>query len=177
MSTNRMRKQKQVHMRAMNGLLVAAAFTLLATGVAAQQGGGGGPASVRAAPRIQSRPRAPAAIKAVGTVRDVMIGIIEPSSGLVFEAASDTPQKPEQWTAIENGALILAESANLLMIGGRARNEAAWARWATALRETSERAMKAARAKDAGAIETASDEVYQTCAGCHKTYVPGAAVN
>jgi hypothetical protein len=164
-------------MRAMNGLLAAATFTLLATGVAAQQGGGAAPARPRAAPRVQTRPPAPAAIKAVGTVRDVMIGIIEPSSGFVFEAASNTPQKPEQWTAIENGALMLAESANLLMIGGRARNEAAWARWATALRETSETAMKAARAKDAAAIETASDEVYQTCEGCHKIYLPGAAVN
>ena len=164
-------------MRAMNGLLVAAAFALLATGVAAQQGGSAGLARPRAAPRVQTRPPAPAAIKAVGTVRDVMIGIIEPSSGLVFGVASETPQKPEQWTAIENSALILAESANLLMIGGRARNEAAWARWATALRDTSETAMKAARAKDAAAIETASDEVYQTCAGCHKIYLPGAAVN
>jgi hypothetical protein len=164
-------------MKAMNGLLVAAAFTLLATGVAAQQGGGGAPASVRAAPRVQSRPRAPAAIKAVGSVREVMIGIIEPSSGLVFGAASDTPQKPEQWTAIENGALMLAESANLLMIGGRARNEVTWTQWATALRETSETAMRAARAKDASAIETASDKIYETCKGCHKIYVPGAAVN
>ncbi len=172
-----MRQQEQVHMRAMNGLLVAAAFTLLATGVAAQQGGGGAPASVRAAPRVQSRPRAPAAIKAVGTVRDVMIGIIEPSSELVFDAASSTPQQPERWTALENAALMLAESANLLLIGGRARNEAEWARRATALRETSETALRAARAKDAAAIETASDEVYQTCAGCHKTYFPGAAVN
>jgi cytochrome c5 len=106
-----------------------------------------------------------------------MIGITEPSSGLVFGAASDTPQKPEQWTAIENGALILAESANLLMIGGRARNEAAWTKWTTALRETSETAMKAARAKDAAALETASDKVYETCRGCHKIYVPGAAVD
>jgi hypothetical protein len=106
-----------------------------------------------------------------------MIGIIEPTSGFVFEAASNTPQQPEQWTALENGALMLAESANLLMIGGRARNEAEWERWATALRETSETAMKAARAKDAAAIETASDEVYQTCGGGHKTYVPGAVVN
>jgi hypothetical protein len=161
----------------MNGLLVAAAFTLLATGVAAQQGSGGAPAHPRAAPRVQTRPPAPAAIKAVGTVRDVMIGIIEPSSGLVFDAASNTPQQPEQWTALENGALMLAESANLLLIGGRARNEAAWARWATALRETSERAMKAARAKDAAAIEASGDEVYQACGGCHKIYHPGAAVN
>jgi hypothetical protein len=161
----------------MNGLLVAAAFTLLATGVAAQQGGGEAAARPRAAPRAQSRPRAPAAIKAVGSVREVMIGIIEPSSGLVFGAASDTPQKPEQWIAVENGALMLPESANLLMIGGRARNEVAWTQWATALRETSEMAMKGARAKDAAALETASDEVYQTCEGCHKISLPGAAVN
>ncbi len=164
-------------MRTMNGLLVAATFTLLATGAAAQQGGGAAPARPRATPRVQTRPPAPATIKAVGSVRDVMIGIIEPSSGLVFAAASETPQKPEQWTTLENGTLILAESANLLMIGGRARNEAAWAKWATALRETSEMAMKAARAKDAAAIETASNKVYETCEGCHKIYLPGAAVN
>jgi cytochrome c5 len=74
----------------------------------------------------------------------------------------------------ENGALMLAESADLLLIGGRARNEATLTRWATALRETSERAMKAARSKDAAAIETASDEVYQACEGCHKICLPGA---
>ena len=69
---------------------------------------------------------------------------------------------------------MLAESADLLLIGGRARNEATLTRWATALRETSERAMKAARSKDAAAIETASDEVYQACEGCHKIYLPWA---
>jgi len=88
-------------MRAINGLLVAAAFTLLATGVAAQQGGGGAPAHPRTAPHVQSRPPAPVAIRAVGSVREVMIGIIQPSSGLVFETASDTPRKPEQWTAMK----------------------------------------------------------------------------
>jgi len=72
---------------------------------------------------------------------------------------------------------MLAESADLLLIGGRARNEATWTRWATALRETSETAMKAARAKDVAAIETASDKVFETCKGCHKIYLPGAAVN
>lgn len=163
-------------MRTMNCLFVAVTFALLTTAVAAQQGGAA-PARPRAAARVQNRASAPAPIKAVGTVKDVMIGIVQPSSGLLFEAASDAPQKPEEWTAVENGALTLAESANLLMIGGRARDNGAWAKWSIALREKSEAAMKAARAKDAGAIETTSDEVYETCEGCHKIYVPGAAVN
>lgn len=143
-------------MNTTNGLLGAAMLGLLATGAAAQQDSG---------------------VKAVGSVRDVMIGIIQPSSKAVFVAAADTPQKAEEWTAVENNALTLAESANLLMIGGRARDNAAWAKWSTALRDTSEGALKAARAKDAGALETTGDEVYQTCEGCHKIYVPGAVVN
>lgn len=163
-------------MTTMNRLFVAATFALLATTVAAQQGGAP-PAHPRPTAPGQSRPSTPAPIKAVGTVKDVMIGIVQPSSELLFGAASTAPQKPEEWTAVENGALTLAESANLLMIGGRARDTGAWAKWATALRETSERGLKAARAKDAGAIETTGDQVYETCEGCHKIYLPGAAVN
>jgi hypothetical protein len=101
----------------MNGLLVAATFTLLVTGVAAQQGSGGASVRPRPAPRVLTRPPAPAAIRAVGTVRDVMIGIIEPSSGLVFDAASNTPQQPEHF-----GLFSFYFKAFLVFPSGHARN-------------------------------------------------------
>ena len=75
---------------------------------------------------------------------------------------------------MQRNALMLAEAGNLLMVGGRAKDSAAWMKWAQQQREAATTALEAARAKDADALSEAGDQVYETCEGCHKVYVPGA---
>ena len=144
---------------------------LFAGGVAARGPAPQRPPASTSAPVLQ---RPATSVKAVGTVRDIMLGIVFPTSTLVFETGGEPPKTPEQWTALENAALTLAESANLLLIGGREKDQAAWTTWAIQLREQSEGFLRATRAKNTEAMATANDEVYVTCEGCHKVYVPGS---
>jgi hypothetical protein len=65
----------------------------------------------------------------IGTVHDIMEGIVDPSSDVLFDAvATDItaagvnekrPQTDEEWEKVESNALMLAEAANLLKMPGR----------------------------------------------------------
>jgi hypothetical protein len=67
----------------------------------------------------------------VGTVKDVMKGIVDPNSMAVWDAVGSesgangeviekAPKTDEEWAKIEHNALTLAEAANLLVTPGRA---------------------------------------------------------
>ena len=63
------------------------------------------------------------------TVQEIMEGLVDPSSKVIFESvgvvsnATGTtelaPQSPEQWAHVERSAMMLAEAANLLTLEGR----------------------------------------------------------
>jgi hypothetical protein len=65
----------------------------------------------------------------VGTIREVMHGIVEYQANVVFNAVTVTvsaagteekqPRTDEDWDVVEHAALTLAESANLLTVPGR----------------------------------------------------------
>ena len=65
----------------------------------------------------------------IGTIHDLMEGIVDPSSDVLFDAvATDItaagvhekrPQTDEEWAHVESNALMLAEAANLLKMPGR----------------------------------------------------------
>ena len=65
----------------------------------------------------------------VGTVKDVMQGIVDPTSKAIWDAVGTesgrngivekAPKTDEEWAVIEHSALSLAEAANLLKVPGR----------------------------------------------------------
>ena len=57
----------------------------------------------------------------VGTMSDLMVQIIYPASDAIFYITTRTPTSSSEWTALEGTTLMLAESANLLMMPSRAR--------------------------------------------------------
>ncbi len=109
--------------------------------------------------------------KPVASVDQLMKAIIIPSSDAVFQVAIEAPQDDERWAAVQNSALMLAESGNLLMIGDRAKDTGAWIKAAQALIEAGTVAFKAAEAKNEDALIEAGDQVYATCEGCHQQYL------
>lgn len=117
-------------------------------------------------------PVASGAMKPVGSIKDVMKAITIPTSSVVFKAASEPPKEVGGWESVQSQALALAESANLLMIAGRAPKGADWNRFAAAEREAAVVAMKAAASHDADALSNASDALYETCSNCHAQYMP-----
>ena len=108
----------------------------------------------------------------VGTMSDLMVKIIYPASDALFYIESRTPKTDSEWTALEGQALMVAESANLLMMQGRARDRKQWIADAKLMLEVGADAVAAAKKKDVEAIAALSDRLMESCTTCHKTYRP-----
>ena len=113
-------------------------------------------------------------LKPVATVKQLMKAIVIPSSDAVFQVAAKEPKNEEQWAAVQNSALALAEAGNLLMIGSRAKDRGEWMKESQALVDLGAAAFKAAEAKDAEAVAKAGDEIYNVCESCHNKYMEKA---
>jgi len=131
--------------------------------------------------QLEAQDAAPANnLKVVGTMSELMIRIIYPSSDAVFYIATRTPETEAQWGELQGQTLMLAESANLLMMPGHARDQEQWMADAKLMRDAGTAAFKAAKAKDVAALEAVNDQLYQSCTTCHmhyrRNYGRGAAV-
>jgi ABC-type Zn uptake system ZnuABC Zn-binding protein ZnuA len=93
--------------------------------------------------------------KAAATVKEIMQTMTEPSSEVIFTAASEPPTTPQQWEAVRKSTVVLAESGNLLMTGARARDNTTWMKMARALVDQAEETLKAAAGKEQrGSLES-----------------------
>ena len=109
----------------------------------------------------------------VGNMSQLMVNIIYPTSDALFYIERSPPKTEAEWNLIRNQALMLAESGNLLMMPGRARDQGAWIKDSKAMIEVAAAAFKAAQAKDMNAILALSDQLSESCIACHKQYRPG----
>jgi cytochrome c556 len=106
----------------------------------------------------------------VGSVRQIMIAIITPASNVVFKAPGDVPTDAKSWAVVQNNALMLAESGNLLMIPGRAKDNGDWAKDSKALVDAGAAAYAAANAKNIDSLTVVGDQILDTCKTCHQKY-------
>lgn len=113
-----------------------------------------------------------APMQRIGTMSDLMVHMIYPTSDAVFYISSRTPTTDAEWADLQAKTLTLAESANLLMMPGRARDQGQWMKDAKLMLDAGNAAFKAAKAKDVGALEALSDQLYESCVTCHKNYRP-----
>ena len=86
-----------------------------------------------------------------------MVKIIYPASDALFYIESRTPKTDSEWTALEGQALMVAESANLLMMPGRARDQKQWMADAKLMLDVGADAVAAVKKKDVDAIVALSD--------------------
>jgi hypothetical protein len=107
----------------------------------------------------------------VGTMSELMVHMIYPTSDAVFYVSSRTPETEEQWKELQARTLTLAESANLLMMPGRSR-PGQWNRDSRQMLDAASAAFKAAKEKNLAGVESASDQLYESCVSCHKAYRP-----
>lgn len=121
--------------------------------------------------------QAPPPFQTVGTVAQVMEGVVFPSSEVVFNAAvwsngvlEGGPKTEEDWHHVEDSALTVAEAGNLLMMAGRAKDREEWMTRALALNAAGAVAFKAAEARDVEALLEAGNQIYAACSSCHKQY-------
>ena len=131
----------------------------------------------------------------VMTVNQLMHGILFPLGNTVFFAQAEDPDALTRdpmpsaspnpltglyggWQAVENSALALAESADLLLIAGRMCSngevvnveDADWIRFVDDYREKSVAAYEAALTKNQDAMVDASGYLSDACLACHRVY-------
>jgi hypothetical protein len=140
---------------------------------------------------------APAAIEVQTDLNRLMRGILYPAANVVFSAQNDNPAEIKfvpgkdpslatdpltstfgGWQAVENAALALTESTNLLLIPGRncanglpvPMNDPDWAKFVIELRAAGMKAYRAAQSKDQDKMVEAADTLSAACAGCHRKW-------
>jgi hypothetical protein len=127
-----------------------------------------------------------------------MRGIPFPNSNIIFDTQTNDPgaaKKPAAggagtpatqqyaglyggWEAVENAAIALQETANLILIPGRLCgngkpvpvDQADFQKWAQGLADAGAAAYKAAQAKNMDQMVEASGTVSDACLACHEKY-------
>lgn len=115
-----------------------------------------------AAPRVAPAP--------VGTMSELMVRLIYPASDAIFYVSTRTPSTDAEWNTLQGQALLVAESANLLMMPAHLRDETRWLDDARLMRDAGQAAFTAAKAHDVNALEALNDALYQSCVTCHQHY-------
>jgi hypothetical protein len=117
--------------------------------------------------------QAPTTFQPVGNMSQLMIDLIYPSSDALFYVDRDPPKNQHEWDSLRAQALMLAESGNLLMMPGRARDQENWIKYSKIMIDIGKTAFKAAQAKDLDGIRALNDPLNDVCVNCHLQYRPG----
>lgn len=117
--------------------------------------------------------QAPTSFQPVGNMSQLMIDIIYPTSDALFYVDRDPPKNQHEWGLLRGQALMLAESGNLLMMEGRARDQENWIKYSKIMIDLGKTAFKAAQAKDLDGIRALNDPLNDVCVNCHLQYRPG----
>ena len=123
----------------------------------------------------------PPPFKPVVDTKLLMQAVVDPNADIIWEAVKtiDTPagtedvrpKTDEQWVAVRNSAVAVAEAGNLLMLVPRAKDGGEWMKRAQEMIDTGERAIKAAEAKNASQLFTVGGDIYDACSNCHREYM------
>lgn len=152
------------------------------------------PAATPATPAATAGP----APQPYGTLAEVMRGIPFPSSNIIFDTQSNDPGAPRKpsssvdtqsatstysttyggWQSVEQSAIALSETANLIMIAGRKcengldvpLNDATFKKAAEGLVAAGQAAYKAAKTKNQDMMVEVSGTVSDACLACHEKY-------
>ena len=106
-------------------------------------------------------------VKPVASVTQLMRAMVIPASNALFNVAGEAPEADSDWDAVENNAVILAESGNLLLVGNRAKDQV-WTKTSLAMVDAGAAALKAAR--DVDAIIEVGNQIVDACETCHDTH-------
>ncbi len=109
----------------------------------------------------------------IGTMSELMIKLMYPASDAILYVESRAPTDEVEWNELQAQALILAESANLIMMPSRVvgdRDE--WMRDARLMFDAGAAAYEAALEHDLDALIALNEQVYMSCVVCHRRTRP-----
>lgn len=118
-----------------------------------------------------------------GDVLHLMHWVLDPAADKVWDSAGEIitaegirdlrPTTDEGWLAVEQSATVVAETGNLLLMPGYARDDGDWRELSLALIDAGLRAKAAAAAQDADQLFEDGGHLYRVCVSCHSVYVQG----
>jgi hypothetical protein len=117
-------------------------------------------------------PEPPIVPTPASTMSELMVKVIYPTSDAVLYVSSRTPTTEAEWNDFQGKALMLAESANLLLMPQRALDDGQWMKDAKLMLDAGIAAYEAALAKDVDALIELNEPLYQSCVVCHQHYRP-----
>ena len=95
----------------------------------------------------------PVPFEGVADTRQLMLTVIEPAAEVYWDAVGTiidangvdefAPGSPEEWEAVRNAAMVIAESGNLLMLPGRIQGGEQWLEYSRAMITQGRRAFDA----------------------------------
>ncbi len=142
----------------------------LTPGQARVQAQGAGQAQAQGQPQGQPQGSGDG-VQSVASAKELMELLVIPASNAVFDAGAEPPMSDEAWAAVRRQAVILAESANLLMVGSRVPDQGDWMRMSRAQLDAALEVIRAVDARNGDALSAAGDAVYATCDSCHTKYM------
>jgi hypothetical protein len=117
------------------------------------------------------------------SLHQLMTEVIDPNTDVVWAASGVvvdmqgehdlSPKTDAAWANVRDHAAVVAESGNLLLLPDRLRPGKTWIRQAQTLSILGLAAMKAAGAKDEGAMLRIGGDIHDACEECHRVYVLG----
>jgi hypothetical protein len=123
----------------------------------------------------------PPPFKPVADNKLLMQAVVDPNADIIWEAVKTIdspagteeirPKNNEEWAAVRNAAVALAESGNLMMLVPRAKDGGEWMKRAQEMIDTGEKAIRAAEAKNAEQLFTVGGDIYDSCSNCHRQYM------
>lgn len=169
------------------------------TGVAVLVAACGGPAPAEKAAESApaAAPAAPAGMaqKPYANLAEMMRAIPFTASNIIFDAQTNDPGAPKKhaggdsatekfaaiyggWQQVENSAMALSETVNLIAIPGRKcenglpvpLEQPDFQKAMAMLADAGQAAYKAAKAKNIEQIQEVSNQVAEACAACHEPY-------
>ena len=108
--------------------------------------------------------------KPVANVTQIMQVMVVPPSNALFNVARQAPETDEEWRKLREGAILLAESGNLLLMPGRAEDTDVWRDTSLEMVEAGADALRAADAKDVDGLIEAGNRVIDACEVCHELH-------
>jgi hypothetical protein len=107
----------------------------------------------------------------VATSKHIMNGMQKPAmDSLTAMGKTGGPKSDEEWQLAEQHAAVLAETAQLLLMGARPKDQDVWLTSSQRLLTSASASAKAAGAHDLDAWKNQLNSMASACRACHKLY-------
>ena len=114
----------------------------------------------------------------VGTLKQVMRGVVLPNSDILFSVAQTAPKNDKEWGVVQDSAIAISEAAALISMPGRLLSNgqkvplerADWVKFTKELVDAGAASYKAAQSKNQDVVTLSLDRLSAACDSCHEVY-------